>query len=34
MQSADGKLFETLDKDTNILTTSTVEEMEKGLAPF
>ena len=33
MQSADGRLFETLDKDMNILATSTVEEMAKSLAP-
>ncbi len=30
LQSKDGRIFETLDKDMNILTTSTVEEMGKG----
>lgn len=31
MQSPDGRLFETLDKEMNVLATSTVEEMEKSL---
>jgi len=30
LHSADGRIFETLDKDMNVLDTSTVEEMGKG----
>jgi len=33
LYSADGRLFETLDKDMNILAASTVHEMGKVLAP-
>ncbi len=33
LYSAEGRLFETLDKDMNILATSTVKEMGKVLAP-
>lgn len=33
LQSKDGRLFETLDKDMNVLAASTVEEMNKSLEP-
>jgi hypothetical protein len=33
LYSAEGKLFETLDKDMNVLAASTVQEMGKVLAP-
>ena len=31
LQAVDGRLFETLDRDMNLLTSSTVEEMAKSL---
>ena len=34
LQANDGKLFEMLDREMNILTASTVEEMQQGLASF
>ena len=33
IQSADGRIFETLDKDMNVLVTSTVEEMGQAVTP-
>jgi hypothetical protein len=33
LQATDGKLFEMLDKDMNVLASSTVEEMAKSLIP-
>lgn len=34
LQAADGKLFEMLDRDMNLLTTSSVQEMAEGLVHF
>lgn len=33
LQSSDGRLFETLDRDMNVLDTSTVEEMAQNVRP-